>query len=255
MANLDKAREGKRKQEEFEQQKREAIEGLKGVGQMQSGYELKGVDTIKDNTVGAFGLKGVGDTGIKNVGPDENRRDVSTAWQQLHCANEISSYAFAAAGRGDIDETRYLASEAIDALNGNPIGVVCSAAPPMPKINHHTHLDPTSLVQRYQQALNISITQSEKIKAAQVALAKLNQKEADARAQAPEVPSSTNHSAKTEDEQIANAYREQTAFQAQEQKKIDEIIKKQKEKESAMEEALAALRQAQALLNSQNASQ
>lgn len=254
-ANLVKAHEGARKKKEFEEKKREAINSVKGITRTEPTYNLKGVDTIKDNSVGAFGLKGVGNTGIKDIGPEKNTREVSTAWKQVHCATEISGFAFSAAAKGDVNEAQYLASEAISALSGHSMGVTCSEAPPMPKLSNRRPQVPAQLVPQYQAALNTTVEQAKKIRAAQAALDELKREEAEARAKKPQVPSATRPPVKTQDEQVAKAIAEQKAFQAQEQKKIDEIIKQQREKQRALEEAMAALRRAQALINSQNSGQ
>ncbi|MBX9902883.1 MAG: hypothetical protein K2Y31_00900 [Burkholderiales bacterium] len=63
------------------------------------------------------------------------------AWKQIHCAASILSPALAALkppdGRPiDFNEYRYLANEALNALNGQRLGVQCAPAPEMPQASN-----------------------------------------------------------------------------------------------------------------------
>jgi len=258
------ARRQQEQQQQFDADKQKALQSLKGVtpgGEL----SLKGADTIKDTSTNFFGLKGgVGDTGIKNVKPEKHARDVSTAWKQLHCSAEIAGYAIAAARKGDMNEVRYLADEATRALNGAALGVQCAPAPPPPKLHGNRKTPDKATVAS---VLNGIMVQAKRIDAADRKLAALKAQEQDAQARvealkkaknppAASPPSSKEDKPKDrgpDDAAIAKAYAEQQAYQAQEKKRIDEVIKKQKENESAMAEALAALHASQKLINEQNA--
>lgn len=255
----------RRREEEFIRQRDEAVRSLRGVTPTDPG--LRGVETIQDRTSPLFGLKGVGDTGIRDIKPDRSPRDVSTAWRQLHCAAEITGYALASAkprdGRVvDLNEVRYLADEAIRALNGERLGVQCSSnVPPSPR----EQLDVGRLVPFYQTLLGATVREAEKLKDADQRLPEVRRKEEETRQRVealrtqsgkpPESrkPSEQDKPSRTKDDPIAKAYEQQKAFQEQERKRIEEVYKKQKEIQSAMEEAMAALREAQRALNEVNA--
>lgn len=96
------------------------------------------------------GLKGSStvDTGLKELrDSDRVARDVQgphAAWKQLHCSAALSGYAMSALSKPvtgkpaasfqepDFQEFSYLAGQALNALNGQALGVVCPAAPPFP---------------------------------------------------------------------------------------------------------------------------
>jgi hypothetical protein len=114
--------------------------------------------TLKGGAIGITaapndgGLKGSSthDTGLKELrGSDRAVRDVQgpqAAWKQLHCAAALSGYAFAALSKPvpgkpaenfqgpDYQEFSFLAGQALNALNGQPLGVACPAAPPFPDL-------------------------------------------------------------------------------------------------------------------------
>jgi hypothetical protein len=261
------AAEEKRRHEEFEKNKTDALKDLKGDST--SDLDLKGVGagTIKDKNTPFFGLKGVGDTGIKDIAPARNPRDVSTAWKQLHCATEISGYALADAtkldGQIDLDEVRYLAGEAISALHGESLGVQCSEAPPMPKTYSQRQLDPSRYLPLYESMMQKTVKEAEKIQAINQELDALKQKEQKSRERLQELRSQTGNrpatkaasgqQANSESQQIAQAEAEQKAYHERERQRALEVYKEQKERQSAMADALAALRAAQRLINEQNA--
>jgi len=82
-----------------------------------------------------FGLKGVEDPaeiGIKDIAPAHFRRDVSTAWKQLHCSSYLSNKAEAAAKSGNEEEAAYLSEQAGQVMSGGNLGVQCPEAPVPP---------------------------------------------------------------------------------------------------------------------------
>lgn len=92
---------------------------------------------------GAGALKGGAPAGatIRDIKPAADVRDLGgaqAAWKQLNCAASLSGSAFAALTRRtgpDYDEFSYMTGQATNALNGDPLGVQCPAAPAMPKFN------------------------------------------------------------------------------------------------------------------------
>jgi len=246
--------------EKFENGKKEALKSLKGVSSNDVG--LKGVDPIKDQSTAFFGLKGVGDTGIKRIEPKKDVRDVSTAWKQLHCASYITSYVLSAAEKGDVDEVRYLAGEAIHALNGEQTGVQCATAPPPPATYGQTRVAHEALVSFYKDVLDKSVRDAEKINSANQRLPQLKAQQETAKQRVADLQKAsgrpTKHDAspaysqeKPKDD-VSRAAAEQKAYQEQDQRKINEVYKIQQEKQNAREEALQAMRAAQRALNEAN---
>lgn len=103
--------------------------------------------TLKGGTgtpfFGAGALRGAppAGVGIRELKPETSIRDLGgpqAAWKELNCAASLSGSAIGALrGRAapDYDEFSFLTREATNALNGDPIGVQCPAAPPMPKMS------------------------------------------------------------------------------------------------------------------------
>ena len=125
--------EQERRQREIEFQETQAtlLKSLKGVGT--GGLQLKTAGTIIDNNPRGFGLKGLGDTGIKNVAPDRDARDLGgaeSAWKQLNAAAYLAKTA---ARQSDPTEMLYLATEVTKVMNGETLGVSLPKAPPMPR--------------------------------------------------------------------------------------------------------------------------
>jgi hypothetical protein len=107
------------RQRAFEREKEEAVRTLKGVTPVPLG--MKGVER---------------DTGIKDIKPARDPRDVSTAWKQIHCGVSLSLKAAAAAGQGDFYEASYLKEQAAQAMSGGSLGVKCpDNIPPEPKLS------------------------------------------------------------------------------------------------------------------------
>lgn len=183
------AAERARAEEEWEAGVADAASHLKGVSA--DNMELKGVDSS------SFGLKGVSpeqaggnpEYGIKARSRDADSRDVSTAWKQLHCSAELANYAVEdvhkiATGEADgreLDEVKYLAGEAMEALHGNPIGVQCSSAP---AVHFATTPDPQRLAPLYGGILTRTVRDGETLVASREKVESLKKQLADLRAQA-----------------------------------------------------------------------
>ncbi|HEV2135782.1 MAG TPA: hypothetical protein VGR47_16210 [Terracidiphilus sp.] len=183
------AAERAKAEEEWRAGVADAASHLKGV--TADNMQLKG---IGDST---FGLKGVSpeeaagnpNYGIKARSADSNQRDVITAWKQLHCSAELANYAVEdvhkiATGDADareLDEVKYLAGEAMEALHGNPIGVQCSSAPP---VHFTTTPDPQRLTPVYGEILKRTVRDGEALVASREKVESLKKQLADLQAQA-----------------------------------------------------------------------
>ena len=119
------------RQAEFKITQANAIKSLKGV--TPTGSQLKSAGNIQDNSPRGFGLKGIGDTGIKDVKPDHAVRDLGgtdAAWKQLNAAAYLAGLSLK--NSSDPVESAYLAEQAARAMNGDPLGVVVPRADPRP---------------------------------------------------------------------------------------------------------------------------
>lgn len=98
------------------------------------------LNTLKDIPPTSLGepAGGVRDTGIKIIPPATGQRDVSTAWEQLHCASYLTQKATGARLRNDPPEASYLTEQAAQALSGGRLGVTCPPAPPVPTLTGDT---------------------------------------------------------------------------------------------------------------------
>ena len=197
-----------------EENERRELERRKAEQQMQFEHDRdKTAESLKGNTsTGAFGLKGVApaDSGLRAPG-ERVDRDITgkqAAWKQLHCAASILGPAIAAitpppGKEPDFTESRYLLNEALNALNGQRLGVQCSAAPPMPQASGQA---PT---------LDRAIENQKKlIDRAHSAASQLEQATR-ARTQA--------------DDPIARAYAEQQAYQAAQEQRLAPIREQQRQ--------------------------
>lgn len=111
------------------------------------------VRSLKGGSSAPFGIKGNpdGDLKLKDIGSSQTTRNIPTAWKQLHCAASLSIDAIQAAKRDipDIEEVRLLGQEAIKALNGEPIGVVCTEAPEPPAAYGKSRLEKSAMLKFY----------------------------------------------------------------------------------------------------------
>jgi hypothetical protein len=143
--------------------------------------------TLKGGTIGTAaapndgGLKGSStlDTGLKELrGSDRVARDVQgpqAAWKQLHCAAALSGYAFAALSKPtqgkpaenfqdpDYQEFSFLANQALNALNGQALGVACPAAPPFPDLKGRA-VDMDQVKEAEKKILNRALVIAERMK-------------------------------------------------------------------------------------------
>lgn len=104
---------------------------------------LKGAAPSSGNS-NTFGLKGASSSASELRAADPRvDRDLTgqrAAWKQIHCAASILTPALAAlkppdGAPIDFNEYRYLANEALNALNGQRLGVQCAPAPEMPRFS------------------------------------------------------------------------------------------------------------------------
>ncbi|MFY9314105.1 MAG: hypothetical protein WAO95_00940 [Burkholderiales bacterium] len=135
--------EAERQREETERQREEAErreqDRLKAERQKQFESER---DAAAKSLKGSGSSPGGGLTGPAPVSADA----APAAWKQLHCATSILGPALAAAAPAsgkapDFAESRYLLGEAQKALNGQPLGVQCAAAPALPQTSRQADLE------------------------------------------------------------------------------------------------------------------
>jgi hypothetical protein len=265
-------REEREAKEKFERDKSEAIESLKGVAASELDLKeaVKDADTIKDRSTDSFGLKGVGvsDTGIKDLKPGNETRDLSTASKQVCGAAEITNYVLKAASKPspDLEETRYLATEALRALAGERMGIKLDK--PSSACDKARAELLGKMLPSYKAALQSVVAQIDRIQADKKQAAELKVKTTAAKDQvAPDpqpkeqvapspkqsaTPAAATPSRSADDEKIAKALAEQRAFQEAEKKRIEHIYRKQKEDETQLAAALAKLREMQKQINEDN---
>jgi hypothetical protein len=207
---------------------------------------------------------------IKAVPPEESSRDVDTASKRLTCAADISSYALnrvskivSGAGRqADLDEIKYLAGEATNALEGKPLGVECNSSGAL-KFAKAPDID--KILPAYKAALDNIVRHSQGLYEMQNRAVSAQKKidEARKRVEDPkndqkpkEVPEKTAAAQpgepaarSTGDSDIAKAYAQQKAWQAKDQDKINQVNEEQKKMQQQQIDALAVLRKAQEELN------
>lgn len=261
---LAREAEQKRAQEEFLMEVRKAAGDLKGVSHDDMG--LKGVD----GNAAFFSLKGVSPeeagAAIETAPPDASSRDVSTATKQLTCAADITNYALKhvsniVSGTGsqtDMDEIKYLAGEAVNALQGDPIGVQCKSSG---LLKFTKAPDVKAITPAYKAALNKMVRDSQKLYATDQQAAAARQKFDDAKkrtgdlknqraTQGSQRPDASQASPKpTGDAAADEAYAEQKAWREKDQQQINQVYEVQKKLQQQQFDALALLRKAQAELN------
>jgi hypothetical protein len=116
---------------QFQSDKANALKSIKGVNP--TGSQLKSAGYVQDYSSGGFGLKGIGDTDIKNVQQDRDVRDLGgtdAAWKQLNAAAYLAGLSVR--NSSDPVESAYMAEQAARAMNGDPLGVVVPAAEARP---------------------------------------------------------------------------------------------------------------------------
>lgn len=238
------AREERLRQEQFERDKQAALCKMKGI----SCAAL----TIKDHTGMLKGVGNLRDTGIKSIRPEMTSRDLATAWKQLHCAAAMADMALSLLGEKsrndiDIDELHLVASEGLKALNGEALGVECPAAPRPPKPYGEAQI--AKRKQFYVKLLTDTVRAAGEIKDVEPKL-----REAESKKEHAEqlIASLKDNSVR---DSSAKASTEKPALAARMEKGKTAAPKdaEQQGKEDAMSEALAALREAQRVINQQKA--
>lgn len=150
-------KEEEAKQKKWEQERDEAGKTLRGstgtpffsgAGELRGSAgmgvttnELRGSSTGSSTQLPRDALR---EPGLRDPRSDRVERDLGgrrAAWKQLHCAASILSPALLAlrlddpSRKPDYAEFRYLANEAINALNGQRLGVTCAQAPEFPRLS------------------------------------------------------------------------------------------------------------------------
>jgi hypothetical protein len=192
--------------------------------------------------------------------PQHLKRDVNTAWKQIHCAAEIAQHALdklrkmessSAARQRDLDDISFLAKESMSALHGETGGgMTCSPAPP---VKFPKPPDMAAISSQYSHMLSRTVDDAQKIYDLQQQALAAQQKidAAKAKINNPSSASSATSSASSDDP-VAKAYAEQQAWQKADQDKINQIYAQQQQMQQSNSDALAALRAAQLELNKLN---
>jgi hypothetical protein len=249
----DEARK-KQEEEDWKNGVKAAAASLKGVSP--DNMQLKGENSA------SFGLKGVSSadasTQIKLHTPGGARGDVSTAWQQLHCSAEIMSYAVAdvqkiANGEADareLDEVKYLANEASNALHGNAPRVACSTAP---SISFTRAPDPAKLASVYEGLITRTVNDAENIVSSRQKAQELRQQLDDLKTKA-KTPTGSQAEApqKTPPTSQTSSQSGQNANPTADQQHINEVYQQQKKNEQKKSDDLALIREIQRQLNKVN---
>jgi hypothetical protein len=264
---LEREAEQKRAQEEFLREVQAAAVQLKGVSHDDLG--LKGVGGNSKN----FGLKGISPevaaANINTSGPDASARDVSTASKQLTCAADITNHALkhvldivsTGGSQADLDEIKYLAGEASNALQGNPVGVQCASSGALrfekpPDLKTVTPAYKVELDKIVRDSQNLYDTEQQAATAQhQVddAKSRVTDLEAQRRPEgARPAPAAQTPPKTASDSDVDKAYAEQKAVQQRDQEKIDQVHEEQKKLQQQQFDALALLRKAQAELDAVN---
>lgn len=266
---LQREAEEKKAQEDFVMAVRRAAGELKGVS-----HDDPGLEGVSSGNTAFFGLKGVSPdeaaANIDTASPDHASRDVSTASKQLTCAADITSYALKhvsnlVAGKGtqsDLDEIKYLAGEASNALQGNPIGVQCNSSS---ALRFTKSPDLKTIAPAYKAGLDKMVRDTLALYNAEQQSALAQQKVDDAKKRMDELKAqratqlalpSTDSQLSTKsvsaNGEIDKAYAEQKARQQKDQGNIDQIYQEQKKLQQQQFDALALLRKAQAEYNAVN---
>lgn len=159
-AEEDRKRREQEVREKFEQDKRAALNQMKGA---QSGaLELKS-GNIK---MGAGIVNPAGDLKLKSAAGSGG---ASSAEKAFACAAWISNHAFPAARKGDVGEVRYLGEQVGRALKGETPGVECPGnLEPVPEIRNAGPLGPGGDLYRfYDHLLNATVAEAQKIEVSQ----------------------------------------------------------------------------------------
>lgn len=156
--------EEKRKNDEFIRNRDATARTLRG-----------GIGTTASPNDGGLRGSSVVDTGLRELrASDRGGGDLQgpqAAWKQLHCAEALSGYAFAAVSKQtpDYQESSFLLGQASKAMAGEQLSVDCGKAPPMPG-GRAVNWD--KIRQTQQRMIERATTLSERIRAGQQARAR-----------------------------------------------------------------------------------
>ena len=175
------------KQAEFEQSRKNLQCSLKGVScaqetpVMKSGtageLELKGTGNYEDPKLkqGYEGWGAAGDTQIKKSYRGKSRRpwsdgtgsETARAWAKLSCGASLFGASLLVARdsiqKADVERVRYLADEAIGALEGREYGEACPPGPKMPGIEGKSSPPMAEVKAFYRAAAAQAQTQSRRV--------------------------------------------------------------------------------------------
>ena len=137
---LDRLREQERQRQEAERQRRLEMQRAWERARDETYQQMKGAKpgtlTMKDTGTGFFGTGGGGGRQLefKTVGVSASGRLVEGSWAQLHCSSALSRISASAAARGDAKEAEYLQEQSSRAMGGKPVNVECPTPPRLPEL-------------------------------------------------------------------------------------------------------------------------
>jgi hypothetical protein len=211
-----RAEEQARKDREMQEYLQKNLKGLTDAPTLRAKLETSPGALQPKLTRGAFGTNAAPTDAVSKIQRPQSARDVSTAWKQLWCANDIAQKA---AGASTLEEILYLTNEARGAIEGVSWGEGCRAAPAVPTIS------PQAVPAR-----------TAALKSAVVELAAVAEKAAaPVPAAAPLSPASSNAAA--------------TSAQTDDDRRIAEVFRQQQENERRLDEKIAPVREAQKIIN------
>ncbi len=248
----------RQQQEKFRRARDEAVKSLRGGDSAPLG--------IRGNPTGDLQIRG-----LPEQTPRSGTDGSLSAWKQLYCVSNIFQGVLGGAKEGNLDEMHYLAQEMKNALDSRPLGVDCGQTPEPPAPYGQKELPRAKMLAFYQKLMDATLREGAKLKTANEQLEEAKKRETAARERLenlrnpsarredrPSIQEKTGEKPsekpreKAQDDPIARAYEQQKAFQEKESKKIEEVYKKQKEKQGNLDEAMALLRESQRQLNEVN---
>lgn len=214
-----RAEEEARKARETQEYLEKNLKGFVGPPGLQAKLE-SGPAPLQPKLTGAFGTNVAPKNPFSTTARPQSKRDLTTAWKQLWCASDIANKA---ASAGSLEDILYLANETRAAIDGVAMGEGCRAAPAVPTIR------PEAVPARIA-ALKSAV--GELAAAAEKAVAAVPPPTPAAAAPPRPAPPAATAAVQTDDE-----------------KRIAEIFRQQKDNERRIDEQIAPVREAQKAIN------
>ena len=228
--------------EKFAIEKRDALNSLKGTGP--GTLQIKGSEMRKP-----FGIQASPDVELKISGKDSG--SITKEWKQHYCGRWVIGYIFPAAKKGDVDEVRFLGTQALKSFRGGPLELQCPETQPPPQIYEGVVIGPDSPVEKfYMKILRLSEKEAVRLMEAEKQIWKVRAKKQKVQKEIADDQNKVNK-IKEEIKELKRATAPPAA-EGEEKKVAKEPEKKDmkakaqiEEKKRALEAALAALKRAQ----------